>query len=994
MWYNTGMSKTGTSTSEQKKITLGILAHVDAGKTTLSEAILYRCGAIKKPGRVDHGDALLDSDSQEKERGITIFAGQAVFTLPTAEGASVSATGNAADGSAPNRSAEGAARVTLLDTPGHVDFSAEMERTLQVLDYAVLVISGRDGVQSHTLTLWKLLKRYNIPTFIFVNKMDLETAGEDALMEQLRRQLDGACCRPLEDAEEIAMCSEELLEEYLANGTLSDAALAKAIQARKLFPCCFGSALKMQGIDGLLQMLDRLTIGYRPSAETTSRPAAETTNHPASDALSFRVFRITRDKQGERLTHLKILSGTLHVRDTIVGGGAGQSEGSDGKSGGNTGQGGAGEKVNQIRIYSGEKYETVEQAGPGTICQITGPVKLLPAGEAELEALMIYGVQLPDGVNVHEAYAKFLQLAEEDPQLHVVWNEQLRQIQLKLMGKVQLEVLQETVRRRFSMEVTFSEGRIAYKETIAKPISGAGHYEPLRHYAEVHLWLEPLPRGSGMKFATAVSEDVLDRNWQRLIMTHLLEREHAGTLTGAPITDMKITITGGRAHEKHTEGGDFRQSTYRAIRQALRKSLAAGEMVLLEPYYDFELELPREMVGRGMSDIQRMGGECSAPEEQGGMSSDDTVLLKGRAPVSEMKDYVTEVASYTKGRGRLALSFGGYEACGNQEAVVAASGYDPDADTDNPADSVFCSHGAGHLVRWDEADEQMHVSGVDLSEEDAPDVKGASAAGRSGGGPGSGMGGSALGSDKEDADLQRIFERTFKSSKSDKPSIEARQFDSELERRKKEAERRRRAAEAARRQDELRLPEYLLVDGYNIIFAWDELKELAKDNIDSAREALIEILGNYQGFRKCHVIAVFDAYKVKGGQRHFENHGGVTVVFTQEAETADTYIERTTYELAGKGSPSLKGSPTGKGSPSGKTTLPAEAAPVKGRRYRVRVATSDRLEQMIILGNNAMRVSAAEFKKEVEHVNEEISAFLKQLARRNEIENPNKLKIE
>lgn len=946
MWYNTGMSKTGTSTSEQKKITLGILAHVDAGKTTLSEAILYWCGAIRKPGRVDHGDALLDSDSQEKERGITIFAGQAVFTLPPAEDA---------------------ARVTLLDTPGHVDFSAEMERTLQVLDYAVLVISGRDGVQSHTLTLWKLLKRYNIPTFIFVNKMDLETAGEDALMEQLHRQLDGACCRPLEDAEEIAMCSEELLEEYLADGTLSDAALAKAIQARKLFPCCFGSALKMQGIDGLLQMLDRLTIGYRPSAETT--------NHPSSDALSFRVFRITRDKQGERLTHLKILSGTLHVRDTI---------------------GSAGEKVNQIRIYSGEKYETVEQAEPGTICQITGPVKLLPAGEAELEALMIYGVQLPDGVNVHEAYAKFLQLAEEDPQLHVVWNEQLRQIQLKLMGKVQLEVLQETVRRRFGMDVTFSEGRIAYKETIAKPISGAGHYEPLRHYAEVHLWLEPLPRGSGIKFATAVSEDVLDRNWQRLIMTHLLEREHAGTLTGAPITDMKITITGGRAHEKHTEGGDFRQSTYRAIRQALRKSLAAGEMVLLEPYYDFELELPREMVGRGMSDIQRMGGECSSPEEQGdgGAASDDTVLLKGRAPVSEMKDYVTEVASYTKGRGRLALSFGGYEACGNQEAVVAASGYDPDADTDNPADSVFCSHGAGHLVRWDEADEQMHVSGVDLSEEDAPDAKGASATGRSGGGPGSGMGGSALGSDKEDADLQRIFERTFKSSKSDKPSIEARQFDSELERRKKEAERRRRAAEAARRQDELRLPEYLLVDGYNIIFAWDELKELAKDNIDSAREALIEILGNYQGFRKCHVIAVFDAYKVKGGQRHFENHGGVTVVFTQEAETADTYIERTTYELAGKGSPSLKGGPTGKGSPSGKTNLPAEAAPVKGRRYRVRVATSDRLEQMIILGNNAMRVSAAEFKKEVEQVNEEISAFLKQLARRNEIENPNKLKIE
>lgn len=944
MWYNTTMNKAGMSTSQEKRITIGILAHVDAGKTTLSEAILYRCGAIRKPGRVDHGDALLDSDSQEKERGITIFAGQAVFTLPQSAGASA---GKSADASGdPNTAAP--TTVTLLDTPGHVDFSAEMERTLRVLDYAVLVVSGRDGVQSHTLTLWKLLKRYGIPTFIFVNKMDLETPGGDAIMEQLHRQLDGACCRAGDDPEEIAMCSEELLEEYLEEGNLSDSALAKAIRSRKLFPCYFGSALKMEGVDELIRALGRLTEGYMAAAE---------------DILSYRVFRVTRDRQGERLTHLKILSGTLRVRDEIGGG-----------------EGETGEKVNQIRIYSGEKYETVEEAGAGTVCQITGPVKLLPEGDAALEALMVYGVRLPDGVNVHDAYMKFRQLAEEDPQLQVAWNEQTREIRLKLMGKVQLEVLQEMVRRRFGMDVTFSEGRIAYKETIAEPVQGAGHYEPLRHYAEVHLLLEPLPRGSGMRFGSAVSEDVLDRNWQRLIMTHLLEKEYIGTLTGAPVTDMRITITGGRAHEKHTEGGDFRQSTYRAVRQALRKSLAAGQMILLEPYYDFELELPREMIGRGMADIRRMGGDCGAPEERNSgraeAAADDTVLLKGRAPVAEMKDYVTEVASYTKGRGRLALSFGGYEACRDQDAVAFASGYDPDEDTDNPADSVFCSHGAGHLVRWDEADAMMHVSAA------AGSTAGPGSTGSTGGGSPGGIASGA--SADEDKDLQRIFERTFKSSKPDKPSIEAREFDSELERRKKEKERRRRAAEAARRQEELRLPEYLLVDGYNIIFAWEELKKLARENIDGAREALIEILGNYQGFRKCNVIVVFDAYKVKGGQRRFEKHGGVTVVYTQEAETADTYIERATFELAGKGG----------AAPAGKAgSLPKDVTPVRGRRYRVRVATSDRQEQMIILGNDAMRVSAREFKEEVGQVNEEISAFLKQLARRNEIENPNKLKI-
>ena len=898
--------------SKERRITIGILAHVDAGKTTLSEALLYKAGAIRKIGRVDHGDAVLDSDAQEKERGITIFAGQAVFNLPADH-----------NGDGEYRALE----VTLLDTPGHVDFSAEMERVLSVLDYAVLVVSGRDGVQSHTSTLWKLLKRYRIPVFLFVNKMDLDGTDREEIMVRLQRQLDSACCDMNGSDEEIAMCSEGLLEEYLQEEALSADSIAKAIKARQIFPCYFGSALKMDGVDQFMDALGKLTLPYEPDANSAEQV----------QPFHCRVFRITRDKQGERLTHLKILSGALHVRDEIDG-----------------------EKVNQIRIYSGEKYTTTEEATAGSICQITGPVSLLPEGKGSLEALMVYDVLLPNNINEHEAFAKLKQLGEEDPQLQITWNSQLKTIQMKLMGEVQLEILQELIKRRFSIDASFSEGRIAYRETIAKPVYGAGHYEPLRHYAEVHLLLEPLPRGSGMQFDTEVSEDVLARNWQRLIMTHFLEREHVGTLIGAPITDMRITIQAGRAHEKHTEGGDFRQATYRAIRQGLRKSLADGNMVLLEPWYEFELEVPQEMVGRAMSDVQRMNGSCSAPD--GGMTG-NLQRLTGRAPVSEMKEYVTEVASYTKGRGRLALTFGGYDICHNQEEVVSAFGYDPDADVEESADSVFCSHGAGHLVRWDEADEMMHLP-VAAADAKATNPTAAIGSAASASGPTSGAGTAA------DKELQRIFDRTFKSSKSEKPSIEAREFDSELERRKKAAERRRRAAEAAKRREEMLLPEYLLVDGYNIIFAWDELKELAKENIDSAREALIEVLGNYQGYRKCNVIAVFDAYKVKGGQRHFEKHGEVTVVYTKEAETADTYIERTTYELAGKG------------------------GTLSGGKYRVRVATSDRLEQMIILGNNAQRVSAKDFRVEVEQVNEEIREYLRQLERRNIIENPNKLEIE
>lgn len=874
---------------KSRKLTIGILAHVDAGKTTLSEAMLYRAGAIRQLGRVDHGSALLDSDEQEKERGITIFAGQAAFELPLHD-------------------------VILLDTPGHVDFSAEMERTLGVLDYAILVISGRDGVQGHTATLWRLLKNYKVPVFIFVNKMDAEGTDAKAVLQDLRANLSDAIIdfSDLDGQwEDIAMCDEDMMGEYLQTESVSQESLVRAISRRKIFPCYFGSALKLEGVDEFMAGLDSLSE----------------TSFDTDGKLEIRPFRITRDKQGERLTHLKVTRGCLHVRDII----------ND-------------EKVNQIRAYSGSSFKTLDNAPAGSICAVTG-LNGTAAPELLTEAVVSYSVILPEGINVHDAYSRMKELEEEDPQLKVRWIEQLQEIQVSLMGEVQLEVLENLIRQRFGFEARFGEGRISYRETIAKPIDGAGHYEPLRHYSEVHLLLEPLPAGSGMQFASAVSSDVLDTNWQRLIMQHLGEKDHIGTLTGSPITDIKISITGGRAHDKHTEGGDFRQSTYRAIRQALRKSLDKGQVILMEPWYEFELFVPQEMVGRAMTDVQRMGGSCAMSDQASALTK-----LTGKAPVSEMKDYVTEVASYTKGYGRLSLQLAGYEPCHNQDEVAAEISYDADRDVDNPADSIFCSHGAGYNVPWNEADEMMHVS-VRTEEGPARILN-------------SGSGGFAPGDDK---DLQRIFERTFKSSGEKKPSIEAREFDSELERRKKEAERRRRAKEAARREEERNLPEYLLVDGYNIIFAWEELKALAKVNIDAARESLIEILGNYKGFRKCEVIAVFDAYKVKGGQRHVEKQSDITVVYTAEAETADTYIERTTYELAGKAGGDRNG--------------PAAA------RYRVRVATSDRLEQMIVMGNNAHRVSANDFRKEVEQVNAEISEYIKQLSRRNALENPNKIII-
>ncbi len=888
--------------NDQRKVTIGILAHVDAGKTTLSEGVLFQTGAIRKMGRVDNGNAFLDTDEQEKQRGITIFSKQAQFSLPSLD-------------------------VTLLDTPGHVDFSAEMERTLQVLDYAILVINGREGIQAHALTLWKLIRKYHIPAFAFINKMDLVARDGDvanakaSLISDMQKAFEGACVDFTDgpDEEEIATRDEDALEEFLDQG-ISLSTTAKAIAAGHVVPCYFGAALKMEGIDELLAGLDRYCIAY--GAEYGEEYGKEAEGH----SFRARVYKITRDGQGERLTHMKVLSGTLKAKMSI--------QTSSGEKAGS-------EKVNQIRIYSGDKYEPLEEAGAGTVCAVTGfkdtfAGQLLPEDKdettirPELEAALSYGVILPAGVNAHDAYQKFKDLEEEDPQLKIEWNEHAQEIQIRLMGQVQLEILHEIIDQRFGMDVTFGEGQISYKETIAKPVEGAGHFEPLRHYAEVHLLLEPLPRGEGIVIDSTCSEDELDKNWQRLIFTHLTERNHPGTLTGSPITDMRITLLAGRAHLKHTEGGDFRQATYRAIRQGLRKSLAAGNMVLLEPWYEFELQLPQENVGRAMSDIQKMGGRFYDTEGE---------TLKGRAPVSELQSYSAEVASYTHGFGQLACRFGGYEECHNEDVVIDAFAYDADRDTENPADSVFCSHGAGHNVPWDEADDRMHIKVLRDGQRDSADAKAAD--------PGRPVG--SRGSDAEEKELEAIFAQTYGSNKREtkkRPNIEAKVIEPE--------KRKTRSYE--------KLPQYLLVDGYNIIFAWEELKELAKINIDSAREALIEILANYQGYNDCNLIVVFDAYKVKGGERHIEKSGNVTIVYTKEAETADTYIERTTYELADK-------------------------------RYDVRVATSDRLEQMIIMGNNARKVSATDFKKEVEQVNEAISQWIAKNNWKNKIQNPNKIEI-
>ena len=850
-----------------KKLVLGILAHVDAGKTTLSEALLYRSGALRKLGRVDHRDAFLDTDTIERERGITIFSKQALLSIGDTE-------------------------VTLLDTPGHVDFSAEAERTLRVLDCAVLVISGTDGVQAHTRTLWRLLERYGVPTFLFVNKMDLAGADRSGLMEELKRRLDGGCvdlsAPPKEWAEEAAVCDERVLERYLETGSVTDGDITDMIRQRKMFPCFFGSALKVEGVDAFLDALAR----YAPVPD-----------YPAD--FGARVFKVSRDAQGARLTYLKVTGGTLRVKAVLT---------EDG------------EKADQLRIYSGAKFKTVEEAPAGTVAAVTGLSHTCPGDGLGfeknwtgplLEPVLNYRVELTDGTDPQTAISRLRQLEEEDPQLHVVWNELSREIHVQLMGEVQMEILRRRLRERFGMEVDFGEGAICYRETITNTVEGIGHFEPLRHYAEVHLLLEPVPRGSGLTLAADCPTDELDLNWQRLILTHLAEKPHLGVLTGSPITDMKITLVAGRAHVKHTEGGDFRQATYRAVRQGLMQA----ESVLLEPWYDFRLELPAEQVGRAMSDLQRMNGETSPPETFG-----EETVLTGSAPVAALRGYAAEVTAYTRGRGRLLCTPAGYRPCADQAEVVETVGYDPERDVDNTPDSVFCGHGAGYTVKWNEVPAHQHVdSGLRLGVKAAEETPA----------PQPRRSGSYAGTLQQDKELQAIFERTYGPVKQrafvqPRPPKRPVSSDSEEEKR------------AIREQ--FRGEEYLLVDGYNIIFAWDELKTIARDSLDAARKTLCDLLCDYQGYKKCHVIAVFDAYKVKGGLGSVEKYHNIHVVYTKEAETADAYIEKATYEI--------------------------------GKKHRVKVATSDGPEQLIILGHGALRLSASNFHEEMEHVRSQIADVL------------------
>lgn len=864
----------------EKYICAGIVAHVDAGKTTLSESILYTSGAIRKMGRVDHGDAFLDTYELERSRGITIFSKQALFSL-------------------------GDAQITLLDTPGHVDFSAEMERTLQVLDYAILLISGADGVQGHTLTLWKLLKRYQIPTFLFVNKMDQPGTDEKALMEELKKRLDGNCVDFSGDRdtqewqEQLAMCDETLLERYLEEGSVEEGEISRLINERKLFPCFFGSALKMTGVQEFLQGLEKYI---------------EMPEYPRE--FGAKVFKIARDSQGNRLTYMKITGDSLKVKTVL----RGQKDGEDRE-----------EKVDQIRIYSGEKYEMVNEAFAGMVCAVTGLTFTYPGQglgrEAAsdmplLEPVLTYQIQLPPECDVHKMLLNLRQLEEEEPLLHIVWNEELGEIHAQVMGEVQIEILKSLIKERFGVVVDFGSGNIVYKETIKTPVEGVGHFEPLRHYAEVHLLLEPGEPGSGMQFYTDCSEDELDKNWQRLILTHLEEKEHRGALTGSPITDMRITLVAGRAHLKHTEGGDFRQATYRAVRQGLRKA----ESVLLEPYYDFRLEVPADMIGRGMADIQRMCGEFRPPQIEG-----EIAILTGSAPVVTMRDYQNEVISYSRGMGRLFCTLKGYFHCHNQEEVVQAFCYDPEADLENPTGSVFCAHGAGFVVNWDQVEEYMHVeSGLLLEpverQPEPVEVR------------------TKTWKEERDAyqatekELEEIFTRTY-------GPIRSRVGEENLPRRSVKGWKRSHArmdntssSYVGRTKNRNTPPEkeYLLVDGYNIIFAWEDLKDLADANIDAARDKLTDMLCNYQGYKKCTLILVFDAYKVKGNPGSVQKYHNIHVVYTKEAETADQYIEKTVHEI--------------------------------GRKNHVTVATSDRLEQVIILGQGGTRMSARELREDMELV--------------------------
>ena len=862
-------------------INIGIVAHVDAGKTTLSESMLYHAGAIRKLGRVDHKDAFLDTDQMERERGITIFSKQAVFRWKDRT-------------------------ITLLDTPGHVDFSAEMERVLQVLDCAVLVVSGADGVQGHTQTLWKLLKRYHIPTFLFVNKMDQEGTDGEKLLKELRKRF-GENVVPFVDImtesdcpggkvylhtkesaveevlEELAVCEDDMMEEYLEEGRISLDKVQKAVADRQVFPCYFGSALHSQGVEELLDGLD-LYIKDK--------------TYPAE--FGAKVYKIARDNQGNRLTYLKVTGGRLKVKDVVEG---------------------LNEKINQIRIYSGEKFEAVQKVEAGRVCAVTGLENTRPGqgigAEEEsdlpvLEPVLTYQILLPDDCDVHKMLLNLKILEEEEPELHIVWEEQTSEIHVQLMGDVQIEILQRMIKERFGVLVEFGEGSIVYKETITAPVEGVGHFEPLRHYAEVHLRLEPGERGSGMQFAAECSEDILDRNWQRLVLTHLEEKEHKGVLTGSPITDMKITLTSGRAHQKHTEGGDFRQATYRAVRQGLKKA----DSILLEPYYEFRMELPSENVGRAMTDIQNMSGKFGTP-----MIEEETTVLTGSAPVSLMRGYQKEFTAYTGGRGRMAVSLKGYDICHNQEEVLAASTYDSEADLANPTGSVFCAHGAGFVVDWDEVEEYMHMEHtLESGNDDEMDVMEVTLPKRRH---------SSIELTREELDAIYVRTPDPKKNRSTGPvTVRAKEKTIEpgsaYQDPKWEARRRAKAG----------TEEYLLVDGYNIIFSWEELKELSERDIGAARGKLADILSNYQGFRKCTLILVYDAYKVEGNPGEVMKYHNIYIVYTKEAETADQYIEKTVRRIA--------------------------------KNADVTVATSDGLEQVIIMGQGAHRMSAPGLKEEVE----------------------------
>jgi len=861
-----------------KRTAIGILAHVDAGKTTLAESILYLTGNIRSLGRVDHGNTFLDTDEMERKRGITIFSKQAEVTIE-ADGASLP--------------------VTFLDTPGHVDFSAEMERTLQVLDYAILVINGMDGIQGHVLTLWKLLKRYEIPTFLFVNKMDQSGCNRGKLLRELQERLSEGCIPFDEERDEawqesVAVCSERLMEEYLEKGTLSEEEIRKAITGRKIFPCFFGSALKITGVDTLLEGLVRWT--EKKQYQTV---------------FGARVFKIARDEKGNRLTYVKVTGGSVKVKEFI-----------------------GEEKADQLRLYSGDAYRTEPEVFAGEICAITG-LETTYAGQglgAEeslerpvLAPVLNYRLVLPEGAEPHVIYRKLREIEEEEPQLHLVWEEHTKSIHARVMGEVQIEVLQTIIKERLGLSVEFGAGSIVYKETIAEAVEGVGHFEPLRHYAEAHILLEPGERGSGLQFATDVSEDLLDKNWQRLILTHLEEKQHKGVLTGSAITDMKLTVIGGRAHKKHTEGGDFREATYRAVRQGLKKA----KSVLLEPVYEFRLEVPMEVVGRAMTDLGKMQGKFSDPVMQG-----DHAILTGTAPVVTMQEYPKEVAAYTRGEGRIFLSAGGYEVCHNTEEVLETIGYDSEADIYNPTGSVFCSHGAGFVVPWDEVERYMHVE-TEWEEDEAtpsllanetPVARKASS-------------GSAVGAfSAEDKELAEIFNRTYGKSETKGKTGTAYDPMSVVHR-----------AVTPKRveiKETERVPEYLLVDGYNIIFSWEELKELSKTNIAAARQKLMDILCDYQGFKKCILILVFDAYKVEGFPGEVLKYHNIHVVYTKEAETADQYIEKTVHEI--------------------------------GRKYNVTVATSDATEQVIIWGAGALRMSAQGLFSEVTETKKEIRRLLEE----------------